>query len=258
MTGRRVTTIVTVVHLVVVVAAWGIYRMADRPQQPDEAIQVSLRTLDTPAPDITEPGPVPPVQTPEPPAERSPPAPKPPVEPPTAPGPSVEPPTAHAGLPPTKPVPKTYNTAEEIRQRARLNERVQPRPAPPPAEPVVDTDALHRQLLEDFAELNAEPPDRQAVAVEISEQYLGRVRAQLYEAWNEPHRTMIGDQPLRVTVALTIRADGSIATGRIVRRSNNDMMNQSVEACLRNLSDLPPIPAELRKATIDINIVMQL
>ena len=69
---------------------------------------------------------------------------------------------------------------------------------------------------------------------------------------------MIGDQPLRVTVALTIRADGSIAMRRMVKRSNNDMMNQSVEACLQNLSELPPIPAELRKATIDINIVMQL
>ncbi|MDP7399926.1 MAG: TonB C-terminal domain-containing protein [Lentisphaeria bacterium] len=248
MTGRRITTIVTVLHLVVVVAAWGIYRMADTPQQPDEAIQLSLRTLDTPAPDITEPVPVPPVQTPEPPAGRPPPAPEPPVEPPTA----------HAELPPAKPVPKSYNSAEEIRQRARLNKPVQPRSEPPPAEPAVDTDALHRQLLEELSELNAEPPDRQAVAVGISEQYLGRVRAQLYETWNEPHRTMVGDRPLRVTVALTIRADGSIATGRIVKRSNNDMMNQSVEACLRNLGDLPPIPAELRKAAIDINIVMQL
>ena len=45
---------------------------------------------------------------------------------------------------------------------------------------------------------------------------------------------------------------------KLVKRSNNDMMNQSVEACLQNLSELPPIPAELRKATIDINIVMQL
>jgi TonB family protein len=254
MTGCRITTIVTAVHLVVVVAAWGIYRMADTPQQPDEAIHVSLRTLDSPVPDITEPGPVPPIRTPEPPAKRSAPAP----EPPTAPGPSVEPPTAHTGLPSTESDPKTYNTAEEIRQRARLNERVQPRPVPPAAKPVVDTDALHRQLLADFAKLNAESPDRQAVAVEVSEQYLGRVRAQLYETWNEPHRTMIGDQPLRVTVTLTIRADGSIATRRIVKRSNNDMMNQSVEACLRILSDLPPIPAELRKAAIDINIVMQL
>ena len=64
MTGRRITTIVIAVHLVVVVAAWGIYRIADTPRQPNEAIQVSLRTLDTPAPDITEPGPVPPVQAP--------------------------------------------------------------------------------------------------------------------------------------------------------------------------------------------------
>ena len=69
---------------------------------------------------------------------------------------------------------------------------------------------------------------------------------------------MVGNQPLRVTVALNIRADGSIATRRIVKRSSNDMMNQSVEACLQNLTNLPPIPAELQKAAIDIKIIMHL
>ena len=244
MTGRRITTIVIAVHLVVVVAAWGIYRIADTPRQPNEAIRVNLRTLDTPAPDITEPDPVPPVQAPPPPAERLSQVP--------------EPPTESGALPPTEPVPKVYNTAEEIRQRAGLNKRPSPRPALPPAKPVIDTDALQRQLLKDFAKPNAKPPDRQAVAVKVSEQYLGRVRAQLYKTWNEPHRTMVGNQPLRVTVALNIRADGSIATRRIVKRSSNDMMNQSVEACLLNLTNLPPIPAELQKTAIDINIVMHL
>ena len=80
---------------------------------------------------------------------------------------------------------------------------------------------------------------RFATPQEESVNYADRVvRPLYYQEWETPR---IGDRrPTPVVIELDVQSDGRVISARITRRSNDPLMNQSVENLIRNVRQFTP------------------
>jgi TonB family protein len=147
-------------------------------------------------------------------------------------------------------------TPEEIRQSADPWRQPEPPTPQPTVQPEFDSSDLRQQLLDN---LNTSDTAPAPLAVQhINDEYLQQIRTRVYQAWQQPHRTLTGGQMLQVTVSFDINSDGSIAHRLIIKSSKNKIMDQSVAACLKSVDALPPIPPELNQQHLSIQVIMQL
>lgn len=67
------------------------------------------------------------------------------------------------------------------------------------------------------------------------------VQSKLYNAWKQPSRAEVASGKPTVTVSLTVLADGSVKSTRLVSRSGSGAMDGSVSAALGRVGRLPPL-----------------
>ncbi|MGI5923654.1 MAG: TonB C-terminal domain-containing protein [Lentisphaeria bacterium] len=222
--------------------------------------------------------PEPPAATPEP--EPEPPAPEPPApepEPPPPPKPVVTPPPEPPKAPPSKPPapeppkPKPVKShRESLRERLAAAETktaapqpTTPRsPAPPRRSEAELAESFTRGIPKSGTTVSGTSPaaiDAQKTADEMN--YAEQVvRPLFYARWQQPSRGELQQSwPTPVEVTFTVLADGRIAGWKLTKRSNSDAMNRSVEALMRQTTQLTPFSQlGIRSASLRIVVSMEL
>ena len=220
--------------------------------------------------------PEPPAATPEP--EPEPPAPEPPApEPPPPPKPVVTPPPEPPKAPPSKPPapeppkPKPVKShRESLRERlaAAETKTAAPQPTTPrsPASPRRSEAELAESFTRGIPKSGTTAPgtspaaiDEQKTADEMN--YAEQVvRPLFYARWQQPSRGELQQSwPTPVEVTFTVLADGRIAGWKLTKRSNSDAMNRSVEALMRQTTQLTPFSQlGIRSASLRIVVSMEL
>jgi periplasmic protein TonB len=74
----------------------------------------------------------------------------------------------------------------------------------------------------------------------VSANYRDLVFSRYYSAWNPPTDT---DDTREVPVSITISRDGNILSARILKRSGNSALDNSIQNALENVSFIAPFPA---------------
>lgn len=205
----------------------------------------------TPAPQVPKPPPPAP-QVPKKPAPPAPQVPKKPAKPapqvpkkPAKPAPQVPKPAAQK-----KPDPK-----QPPRQSAQKKQETQQRPRKLSAAEQV---ALARQNAEKSgggSNTNMAVPIGNADRAQTSgkqnngspgggakgeeERYWGRLGNYIKARWSEPPGSLLGDARPEVTIQLTIAEDGRVTDARIIKRSGNRSMDESVQRMLAQLERVP-------------------
>lgn len=265
------------------------------PPKPDENTPVTELLMMSPPPpppppaEPAEPEPAPPVPEPpkpEPPKPEppkpEPPKPEPPKpeplrpEPPKPAPPKPEPlkpePPKPAPPKPEPPKPKPKTRQQSIQERLQQAKVHYQQPRPQPAQPRVRQERPLRS--QSAAEVNRRWAEQTQVAPVETSTLTGKLRQQLkaatpeeeavnygdqvvrpilYEAWDTPRSG--GTVPQPVVVELDIAADGRVISSRLVRRSNDVRMNQSVEELMRRVRRFTPF-AELGIRATSMRIVV--
>ena len=102
---------------------------------------------------------------------------------------------------------------------------------------------------------------RALVAVELPyANFLSAVKKRYTDAWEVPGS--ISDENATVTASITIARDGTVISSRIIRRSGNAAVDQSVQATLDRVRFAAPLPGTSqeseRTVTIDFNVKAKL
>ncbi|NLE54857.1 MAG: TonB C-terminal domain-containing protein [Lentisphaerae bacterium] len=86
------------------------------------------------------------------------------------------------------------------------------------------------------------------------------VRPLFYARWQQPSRGELQQSwPTPVEVTFTVLANGRVAGWKLTKRSNSDAMNRSVEALLRQMTQLTPFSqVGIRSASLRIVVNMEL
>ena len=71
------------------------------------------------------------------------------------------------------------------------------------------------------------------------ERYWSRLGNYIKMRWSEPPGSLLGDARPQVTIQLAIAGDGRVTDARIIRRSGNRSMDESVQRMLANLDRVP-------------------
>ena len=69
--------------------------------------------------------------------------------------------------------------------------------------------------------------------------YWERLGNYIQSRWSEPPGSLLGDARPQVTIQLSIAADGRVTSARIISRSGNNPMDESVQRLLANLDRVP-------------------
>ena len=69
--------------------------------------------------------------------------------------------------------------------------------------------------------------------------YWERLGNYIKSRWSEPPGSLLGDARPQVTIQLSIAADGRVTSARIISRSGNSPMDESVQRMLANLDRVP-------------------
>ncbi|MDD4538303.1 MAG: TonB C-terminal domain-containing protein [Lentisphaeria bacterium] len=215
-----------------------------------------------PKPEPPKPEPPPPKPTPVPPK----PEPPPPKPTPVPPKPTPVPPKP-TPVPP-KPTPaKTHR--ELLRERlAAAETKTAPRQPTAPRAPSAPrrseselADSFTRGLPKTTTVPGVSPAaiDAQKEADELN--YAEQVvRPLFYARWQQPSRGELQQSwPTPVEVTFTVLANGRVAGWKLTKRSNSDAMNRSVEALLRQMTQLTPFSqVGIRSASLRIVVNMEL
>lgn len=86
--------------------------------------------------------------------------------------------------------------------------------------------------------------------------YYALVRAQMYEAWEQP--SGLSGAGLVTQVRIRVQRDGSITSRDLARRSGNSLMDDSVMKAVNAVSRLKPLPADVSGSYKDITIDFEL
>ena len=226
-----------------------------------------------PEPPKPEPPPPPEPPKPEPPKPEPKPVPKPPepkpVPKPPEPKPVPKPPEPKPE-PPKPQKPKPPSIAERIAE-ARKKQAAQQTVVPPrPVQPRQTVKAVSQQELAkrmgNVGKVSSTKPvnvtsgltSRFATPQEESVNYADNfVRPTYYQAWTPPR---VGDRrPTPVVVELDVQSDGRVISARITRRSNDPLMNQSVENLIRDVRQFTPFQqAGVRSSSLHIIVTMEI
>lgn len=230
--------------------------------------------------------PEPPAPEPEP-AAPEPPAPEPPApepEPPPPPKPVVTPPPEPPKAPLSKPTPPkpeppkptpVKSHRESLRERLAAAETKTAAPQPTTPRSPATPRRSEAELAESFtrgipksgtsrggtaasgASLAGVNAQMAADETNYAEQV---VRPLFYARWQQPSRGELQQSwPTPVEVTFTVLADGRIAGWKLTKRSNSDAMNRSVEALMRQTTQLTPFSQlGIRSASLRIVVSMEL
>ena len=222
-----------------------------------------------PKPEPPKPEPLkpePPKPVPEPPKPKPIPTPEPPK--PEPPKPKPEPPKPKPEPPKPKP-PSIAERIEEARKKQAAQQKVVPnRPVQvQPRERVkaVSAEELAKRIGK-AGQLSSTTPAnvtneltiRVATPQEESVNYADRVvRPIYYQAWNTPR---IGDRrPTPVVVELNVQSDGRVTFVQITRRSNDPLMNESVENLIREVRQFTSFrQVGVRSSSLHIVVTMEI
>ena len=215
-----------------------------------------------PKPAPPKPEPVPPKPTPVPPK----PTPVPPKPTPVPPKPTPAPPKPTPA--PPKPTPAKSHR-ELLRERlAAAETKTAPSQPTAPRAPSAPrrseselADAFTRGLPKTTTAPGVSPAaiDAQKEADELN--YAEQVvRPLFYARWQQPSRGELQQSwPTPVEVTFTVLANGRVAGWKLTKRSNSDAMNRSVEALLRQMTQLTPFSqVGIRSASLRIVVNMEL
>lgn len=216
--------------------------------------------------------PEPPAATPEP--EPEPPAPEPPAPEPPPPEPPKPPPPKPVVTPPPEP-PPVKSHRESLRERLAAAETKTATPQPTTRRSPASPRRGESELAETFTRgipksgtsrggtttPGASPAaiDAQIAADEMN--YAEQVvRPLFYARWQQPSRGELQQSwPTPVEVTFTVLANGRIAGWKLTKRSNSDAMNRSVEALMRQTTQLTPFSqVGIRSSSLRVVVNMEL
>jgi outer membrane biosynthesis protein TonB len=134
-------------------------------------------------------------------------------------------------------------SVEEIRRGAKLT-RPSPSPAPAPPSSTVKASDIAARLSRNVRNVRSEvaigsTAGSQASGGETSD-FLAMVTAQLYGAWEQPSRSVVGSRRPTVTAQLTIVRDGRVVKAVITGGSGIDLMDESVRRALGKVVRVAP------------------
>ncbi|MBP5640015.1 MAG: TonB C-terminal domain-containing protein, partial [Victivallales bacterium] len=221
-------------------------------------------------PEVQEPEPPKPEPPKPEPPKPEPPKPEPPKpEPPKPEPPKPEPPKPEPPKPeppkPEPPKPKVKSIAERLKEAPIKNAspNVQKQAEQPPVKVVSQQELIKR--LADAGKLPSTPktnltqPLRLAPKVqEESVNYAENVvKPGYYEAWETPR---VGDRhPTPVVVELDVISDGRVVSAKITRRSNDALMNASVEKLIQTVRQFVPFAqAGIKSSSLHIIVTMEI
>lgn len=252
------------------------------PEKMPEHIKITV--LDTPAPMINAPEPIPEPPTPEPPKTEppkpEPPKPEPPKpEPPKPAPPKPEPPKPEPPKPappkpappkptppkptPPKPAPGPIKSIRERIQEAQVTAQTS-RPAPrQPSRPAPDPSALQQKFITAARRTSSTsplPPTQAAYTAQQlreSSNYAERVVGPfLYQRWEQPSRAALGSTPVRpVEVSFTVYANGAVGNCVIRGENNNPVLIRSIRSLFASIKYMPPL-SEVQSQASSLNIVV--
>lgn len=163
--------------------------------------------------------------------------------------------------PAVKPRPQwRARSAREIRQSitpARPPVREAP-PAPTDPIDVAQMQERLRRAVPDQPQIAASAPARAGAPATTKAAYADLVRACLERHWRQPSRSEVNGREPRVTVRLGVRRSGQLTAKTIAAASGLPAMDASVTRMLADLDRLPPFPAEMRRDSLALDIVLQL
>ncbi len=106
-------------------------------------------------------------------------------------------------------------------------------------------DKIQRQNI-DFNTQNIEP------------EYFQLIINHLYELWDQPSRSEIGNKHLEVKVEFLIINDGSISRKKMITPSTIPAMDNSINKLLGSIKKFPPFPKSLKKNKLTTIITLEL
>ena len=270
------------VHAVLMVGICCSASVTEKKPEPVATKLIELKTVKAEIPSLSKPEPPKPEPKPEPPKpepkpeppkpERKPDPPKPkPVEvkpPPPKPQPSVvknEKPLQD--VKPTKTLTPQEKRQQDLRRRleaAQTKEMTAPqprpnRPVPPPRTPTADElKAKFSSRLSNPQNLNMFASSQKTQTEAVSEDYAQRYVYPVFDALWQPSRAgMRNPNPSPVMIAFRVTPSGGISNIRITVPSNEPVMNNMVNALIRqNISLTPFSEAGVSRSFLDIEIVL--
>ncbi len=210
-----------------------------------------------------EPPPAPKVELPKTPPKPEPPKPNPPKPEP----PKPEPPKPKPEPPKPKPEVKPLPTPKPVVKNQPKPEPHKPKPEPPKPKPQSIAERLANakqqqpvqqpkksgkeiaaKLQESLKQTAQNPPSLQAntetAAIEAETRSYAEeiVRPYIQRNWREPSKGELDVRnPSNVEVSFTVYASGNVAHAHIVKRSNSQVLNKSVQDFLSNMTRLAPL-----------------
>jgi len=259
---RRIWRDVITAHVVFVLlpAVWFFAKQWWLSRRPP-AIKVTLVSeplppspVPTPAPPVVTP-PTPPPPKPDPPRPPDPPPPTPPKPVPIPPVPTPVPPKPAPVPPKPTPVPKPQPTPEPPKtwqprsaNEITVSKKVVKQTNPTPTVSASEIEARLRNLARQIHGTTATT----GPVAQVPQSYYETVAAFLYQRWDQPSRSELGDRRPRVGVLLAVEANGRVRSAKITRRSGIPAMDASVEALLSSLTMMPAPPNGAM--TLDVNL----
>lgn len=151
-------------------------------------------------------------------------------------------PVAAKPKPKANPKPKrTVRTAEEIRREMFKNMKKPTQAKKPIKEYKFDSNRLKSSLNKAVQGVRIGKSSSSSASSSNYNysSYNSKLISALYNLWSQPN---LG-RKLMVTVKLTISKNGRVTAKRVVKKSGNTIMDNSINAMLAKLSTLPPLPS---------------
>ena len=251
---RRTISLVTSTIIHVVLFAIVLTASAMPVKEKTKILKVCLASVKKqeplPAPPKVEPPKTPP--KPEPP-KPEPPKPEPPKPKPEPPKPKPEPPKPKPEvkpLPTPKPVVKNQPKPEPPKPKPqsiaeRLANAKQQQPVQQPRKSGKEIAArLQESLKQTEQNPPSLPPSSETAAIEVETRSYAEevVRPYIQRNWFEPSKGELDvKNPSNVEISFTVYASGNVANARIVKKSNSQVLNKSVQEFLSNMTRLAPL-----------------
>ncbi len=111
--------------------------------------------------------------------------------------------------------------------------------------PEIDVGGIADRLKSTVAKVNVTPVQSSGVGRSAGRtssavgKYTNAISSVLHQKWNQPSASLVAESDRMVEIELVIGADGRILKSRIIRPSNNSVMNRSVLAIFKSTRRLP-------------------
>lgn len=164
---------------------------------------------------------------------------------------AIEPPQPNVPAPPKAP-PKAPLETPSKRKPIKVSRRLVTRPNEgKPLTPALSEEEIRRLL-----EQGAKPADRTSIPSEDA-RCMETIRRRLYGLWSQPSYAEV--RGAVAEVSLTFRPDGSIETSLLVRKSGNELLDESVQRMLQSLDLIEGLPSSFlqRRKTVSVSFLVE-